>query len=353
MNCSEYVTLLTFHKDRIEELASLVEMCHPYVDEIVIIDSSTEQKLKAMRLPNVYGKKVKVFWAPPLGYVEPYRMWALRKCSYEWVLYLDVDERPSHYLLEDLKYIIKIAEKRGYNGLRIMRYELFRKKDAYHKHHHTIQIRLFKKSYTKFRGVIHELPEIEGSLGSLNPTKYYILHYTGLNWKDPVPSKKFRSYFMLEVLSKPLYVQLLNESGLFAPLRKFFLKYLPKNKSVIMIIILLNAIEGLLYALRKNYNMLFDNFLDNFIIKIFPYGFRSLKSQYRYFSAFIDFIRKNKNLISDLMNLPLKDIHEQGIIKILHIYSDNDIIRISNFAKRTNKQGIDLLISLIKSQLMD
>ena len=309
------ISLLTFHKDYIKELTQLIEMCYPYIDEVVIIDSSTEQeqKQKVMELPNVYGKKVKVFWAPPLGYPDPYRMWALKKCFYEWILYLDVDERPSRYLLEDLRYIIKTAEKKDYDGLRILRHEFFRKKDTYYKHHYTIQIRLFKKSFTRFRGIVHEFPEINGSLGTLNPRKYYILHYTGLDWRNPVTDRKFRNYFILEVLSKPPYMPLLNASGLLAPIRRFFLKYLPENKGVLIIILILKNLEEFIYTLRMKNNMLFKNLLDDILIKILPYNFRQMKFWYSYFSAFIDFMSENKNLIEELMRLPL----EYTLIKTL------------------------------------
>jgi len=355
LNSSEKVSLLIFHKDSLKELSSLVKMCSAYVDEIVIIDSSTKLKQEAAKFSDLYGKgnKIKVFWAPPLGYPDPYRMWALRKCSYEWILYLDVDERPSQLLLQDLRHIIKTAEEKDYHGLRILRHELFRKKDAYYKHHYTIQIRLFKNSSTRFNGIVHEFPEINGSLGTLNPRKYYILHYTGLDWKNPVTHKKFKNYFILEVLSKPPYMPLLNASGLLAPIREFFLKYLPKSKGVLIIILILKTLEEFIYTFRMKNNVLFKNLLDDILIKILPYSFRQMKFWYKYFCAFIDFMTKNKDLIEELKELPLDYIYQQGITRALSIYNDEDIVRISEFSKRTNKEGIDLLISLIKSQLRD
>jgi (heptosyl)LPS beta-1,4-glucosyltransferase len=66
-----------------------------------------------------YGAKV--FQRKPWGHVEPDRMFALSKASYDWILYLDDDELLGRKLKNDLRDLIEKAENHDYAALSTIR----------------------------------------------------------------------------------------------------------------------------------------------------------------------------------------------------------------------------------------
>ena len=124
-----------------------------------------------------------MFRAIPLGYPDPLRMYGLSKMSTEYVLLLDTDEIPNVKLIKNLKqyneydiYFIKRYKSR----LKIM----------------TNQVRLFRRNKVLFRGIIHEFPEIPGSISSL-PNDEYIIHLA--MDKSDVPTPDYSRYLIIEL----------------------------------------------------------------------------------------------------------------------------------------------------------
>jgi glycosyltransferase involved in cell wall biosynthesis len=83
----------------------LLEHIKDSVDEILVIDGfSTDDTVEVAKR---YGARV--YQRKPWGYVEPDRMFALRMASYEWILYLDDDEKLGRKLKSDLRKLIHEA----------------------------------------------------------------------------------------------------------------------------------------------------------------------------------------------------------------------------------------------------
>jgi glycosyltransferase involved in cell wall biosynthesis len=166
------------------------------VVEIIVIDGySTDNTVE---IAKSFGAKV--YLRKPWGFVEPDRMFALKKASYDWILYLDDDERLNNKLKNELKDILDYCEKEGYDALSILRINYDRRCNGlalgsfYNR-----QIRVFKKDKALYKGLIHELPLIRGRVLEL-PEGYYILHFPNINLR------KLVKYAYIEVLEKYKFI---------------------------------------------------------------------------------------------------------------------------------------------------
>jgi len=166
------VCLLTFTRNSAKELNRLLRSISDYVDEIVVVDGCSTDG--TVEVAERFGAKV--YRRRPWGYPDPDRMFAVRKCRSEWILYLDTDEIPSRSLMKDLHWIISQAEARGIHGFLIKRYDIINGELALHAQPHPgYQLRLYRRDRVLYRGIVHELPVIQGNVEAL-PDKYYIMH---------------------------------------------------------------------------------------------------------------------------------------------------------------------------------
>ncbi len=156
--------LLTRNQPRI--ISELVKHLYDIVDDIVIVDSSDKEKFAELKRNMKGFEKVRIYYAVPLGYEEPYRMYGLKKAKYEWVLGPDADQRLNPEFRRNLHRIIKdngsfygiIAGQDNFlNGKRIYgeSYGIRVGKNDW-------QLRLFRKSKVLFRGIVHEAPDLGG-----------------------------------------------------------------------------------------------------------------------------------------------------------------------------------------------
>jgi len=83
-------------------------------------------------------------------------MFALSKASYNWILYLDDDELLGRKLKNDLRDLIEKADKKMINAFSI--------------------VRIYRKDKVLYRGIVHELPIVYGSVKGLSDD-YYIIHW--------------------------------------------------------------------------------------------------------------------------------------------------------------------------------
>jgi glycosyltransferase involved in cell wall biosynthesis len=186
------ISFITFTKNSGIKLKFLLEHVKDVVDEIIVIDGySTDNTAE---IAKSFGAKV--YLRKPWGFVEPDRMFALKKASYYWILYLDDDERLNNKLKNELKDILDYCEKEGYDALSILRIDYDRRCNGlalgsfYNR-----QIRVVKKDKALYKGLIHELPIIRGRVLEL-PEEYYILHFPNINLR------KLVKYAYIEVLEK-------------------------------------------------------------------------------------------------------------------------------------------------------
>lgn len=167
------LSVIIFSRNYPERTIGAIKDIYDYVDEIVLVDSSDSKERKELlksKKDNVW-KKLNIYYIVPMGFVELYRGYAISKCSKDWILYLDTDERVSEKLKKDLRKITRTSKCSAYN---IVRYEDVTSDVDYR--NFTFQIRLFMKSKIKYKGIIDERPQIMGRLCRFNDRAYYMGH---------------------------------------------------------------------------------------------------------------------------------------------------------------------------------
>ena len=173
--------------NRVESVVRLVEKIKPYVDEVVIVDSSKKEKHEFLKEKL---KDAKIYWFPPVGMADLYYKIGLDLCSNEWVIQLDDDEEPSKELLRDLRDLVRVYGDR-YKIFRVLRDSRGSKK------RHII-FRIFNKEFIIPTGVIHwNWAAKTNDILDLDE-KYFILHldFIYLNLKNFI--KTFRRYGVIE-----------------------------------------------------------------------------------------------------------------------------------------------------------
>ena len=189
------LSLLTFTRNHMERAYGLIEDLYDAADEIILIDSSRKEereKLEKMKKEKKWSK-LKVYYMVPLGFVELYRPYGLSKCKNDWVLYLDVDERISSELKNDIIKIINDSDCAAYNSVR---YEDFNEQNG-NRGLSTYQVRLIRKSKVRYKGIIDERPIVDGKTGMLDEKKYYIKHVSELmrhQFNEYYTTNKFSKY---------------------------------------------------------------------------------------------------------------------------------------------------------------
>jgi len=180
------ISALIFSMNEYKLVKKQIKLLYPYVDEIVIIDSSTDKNQKRLmkNLEKKY-KKVRVIWLPPLGIVEFFYKVGMKECKYEWILMLDADELPNEKLLKNLKKLIQ----KPFDG-----YKIFREEKGLSL---MFMIKFFRKSKFFPTGLIHS----HGTLLSQNIKKldkqYKIVHTrSGLPLLEG--KKRADKYFFVE-----------------------------------------------------------------------------------------------------------------------------------------------------------
>ena len=166
----ERISFITFTRDSAPRIKGLMEDVKDVVDEIIVIDGYSKDD--TVGIAERYGARV---WKRrPWGYADPDRMFALRKASYEWVLYLDDDERLGKKLKSELKDLVAGARDRNIDAFSTTRID-FDGGSLILGPFYTKQTRLYRKSKVRYKGLVHELPIVNGVTEEL-PDVYYILH---------------------------------------------------------------------------------------------------------------------------------------------------------------------------------
>jgi hypothetical protein len=189
------LSLLTFTRNHVERLFGMIEDLYDTVDDIVIIDSSDKkdrEELNAM-IKKKKWNKIRIYYIVPLGFMELYRPYGLKKCKNEWVLFLCVDERISVQLKSDVIDIINNTKCAAFNADRYENVSEGESKSNFF----TFQIQLFRKSMVKYKGIVDERPEVNGETCMLDSSKYYVRHIFELmrhQFNEYYMSGKFAKY---------------------------------------------------------------------------------------------------------------------------------------------------------------
>ncbi len=140
-----------------------------WADEIVIIDSNSTDNTK--EIAAAYTDKI--FLTESDVFSEK-RIISFDKCSNDWILFLDADERLTPELQTELKALTPTEDTNGYKINRRNYYfgQWLKHSGVYPDRH----IRLFNKQFASITPrIIHEGVEIKGNVGSLTGE---MIHYS-------------------------------------------------------------------------------------------------------------------------------------------------------------------------------
>ena len=142
-----------------------------FADEIIVIDSfsndGTFEKLSSLNNVSTIQRKFKNF--------ADQRNFAIEQANYEWILFIDADERITDKLKQEI--IHEINNPDGTVGFKFKRLFFFKQKRIRFSGFQTDStFRLFKKIKVKYmeNKIVHEMPELNGKSKVM---KNNMLHY--------------------------------------------------------------------------------------------------------------------------------------------------------------------------------
>jgi len=142
-----------------------------WVDEIVLSDKNSTDK--TIEIAKQYNTKIHKFSGI---YFDDWRNEALKQASGDWVFYIDPDERVSRKLAAEIQKIIFQDNAVSAYKIKRINYWWGKKFDSCGADQDYVT-RLFRKeSLKRWRGIIHESPEIDGEIGDLNGKLIHLTH---------------------------------------------------------------------------------------------------------------------------------------------------------------------------------
>lgn len=162
------ISAIIIAKDAENAIADCIDSLS-FADEIVLINNvSSDRTADIAKL-----KGAKVFDAKVNSFSELRNIGAIR-AKYEWIFYIDADERVSRRLMESIKEIIDNNEKH------FSAYKIMRKNYYFGKYEWPVIEKLerlfIKKELKEWYGDLHESPRVSGEIGEIN--EGYLLHFT-------------------------------------------------------------------------------------------------------------------------------------------------------------------------------
>ncbi len=351
----EKLTVLFFSRNDIDNAIGLVNDIKDVADEIVLIDQSDKEEKKKLMAFKRRSKlrKFKVYDCIALGYPEPLQAYAFTKCTNEWVLRLDTDERIPEAFKRDIKRIVTETKS---DSFAIKRYE-FSGTDG-KSNSTTWQTRLFKRSKTKYTGILDEQPSTDGRLEKLDAVDYYISHSEGL-MNHEVRKRPFARYQEISRIDQRLSYELYNMK-IIDYLSKFLAIKPETVKNTIAGKVVINWMKFYEWIFFKKMDQEvgdFDYFIYYSLINLAFVIQRKKPSDVFKIPAIA--YRRLKNL-NELKALPdgriyfeiSKIINKIGIIRFLEL--DNPDVMDGLTKKYKNKrQGVALLIELLKEKYLE
>jgi glycosyltransferase involved in cell wall biosynthesis len=188
-----------------KNIQELIENLH-FVDELVIVDSfSTDETVAIIRS----YPQVKLIQNPFVDYTSQ-RMLALENASYNWILFLDADERITPQLRQEI--LDTVANPAANDCYYFYRQFMFEKRKLYFSGLQTDKnFRLFKKDKVHFiqERLVHETLEVMGSIGHM---KNKLLHYSYVDYASyknkAVAYGKLRAQELLQKNKRPTFYHL-------------------------------------------------------------------------------------------------------------------------------------------------
>lgn len=185
------LSIIIIAKDVADEIVPTLKTCR-FADEVILVDTgSTDNTIKVSR-PFI-DKLVQVSYS--MNFAR-WRNEGAKATKGDWILYIDSDERINKRLQREILSIINRGEHDSYT---IPRYEVFMGKHLDHWPHPRVH-RLFKKeSLIRWRGKLHEQPQVKGTVGQV---RHQLIHLSHKNIDEKVLNTLDWSHLEAENLVK-------------------------------------------------------------------------------------------------------------------------------------------------------
>lgn len=346
------LSALIFCRDDADKAIELVKDLVSVCDQIVLMDSSSKRNaaLLAKLASSLHSSKIEIHKVLALGYPDPLRAYGLGKCSYDWVLYIDTDERMSKELKTDIRKIIRNA---GCDAFAIKRYEhahIDGRKDDFF----TWQTRLYNRKSILYRGLVHEQPIVRGKVRKLSGS-YCMLHVDELKAKGS--KRRDLEYSLIKKYYDRLSYSMMNER-----MKEYLDKLMvPEDKSVEKTMIGRIVLGWMKFyqavTLRKTHSEIsvFDYFVFFSMIES-AYTIKQKDLGYLFNEAIPTILRDTRNVSIFKKDKDSKAIFEisqevnrHGIIRYLMLDKDSIVEKLYKKYK-DKKQGIGLLMELLEKR---
>ncbi len=333
------LSILTFSKDNLNSIFRLIKNVNDIASEIVIIDSSSKKNYLKLRHKCKKNEKIKLFHYKALGYVEPFRMLGISKCTYEYIFYLDSDEFADRKLINYLK---KINIPDYVSALRINRISIIKNNTKRSVNIAGCDIRIFRKSNVRYEGIIHEVPTIIGDIIDLPPDcRVYNLAYEINN----NPQKAITIKIIEAYTNRRSYLDLINDTSKTAVLIKWlirlklFLLNINKNDELsksdyILFLVVARAFTNAIYNLINHRTLNLKNILNwaNYQKGVINFMFE---------------VEPKKRKFQFLLSKQIKKYH--GVINYLILNNEN-INKINSEKRYKEYDGLNLFIKLLSDR---
>lgn len=341
------LSLLLFSRNHNEGVFSILGELHDVVDEVVLVDSSDASVRKELheRKERERWSKLRIFYIIPTGLVETSRMYGLAKCTCEWVLYLDADEKVNAALKNDIRRIISGKA----DGFVIKRYE-YVKNGVIDKSFFTWNTRLYRRAKASYLGIVHEQAIIEGRVERLDD-RYYIINT--VEYKNPLTGNEYSKLLKLERMSYGSYNKIMLEQigKVVMPESKSF----ERTRIGKAVLFILRSYEALTSRDMEGELSDFDYYIYNTIKYTIFFtkagDLKGLANILKFSSEYVRRIRrwKNESDGKEIFEIS-KIIYKEGIINFLGLNNENKVMELNRKYKDAKIKGADLLLKLLKEE---
>ena len=165
--------LLTKNESKnIDKNFSWLQKCKAIKDIVIVDDNSEDNTVEICQKLTSKNRTVQIFTKELNNDFASQRNFGISKTKYDWVLWLDADEKPSKKLIRFLNNF----NRHQYKNYSFKRQDIFLKHKLKHGETNYLNFtRLFNKKYGQFEGRVHEIWK---SSNQEKNTKLVIFHYS-------------------------------------------------------------------------------------------------------------------------------------------------------------------------------
>lgn len=233
------VVIVKNEEDNIINCLDTLNFCN---EIIVVDDNSSDRTSDIVKSLSKDNESIKLFKRELNNDFSAQREFGINNAKYDWILFVDADERISKELAIEIRE--KVTPSTKYGGFLIKRTDFLWGKELKHGDTGNIRLlRLFNKNKGRLKGKVHEVWETKDEVGYLiNPIKHF---------PHPTISEFLKEInFYTDLRAEELYMQKVKTGFIriiFYPKAKFIKNYFFKLG-------ILDGLPGLVHALMMSFH---------------------------------------------------------------------------------------------------